>query len=444
MRSLSGWGRYPIVQNEVMIPQNRAQLVEAVQQARQHQIGPFIGRGLGRSYGDSSLAGPSSGAQVLELPALNGLIAFDNTTGILTAEAGISLAELIRVFLPQGWFVPVTPGTKWVTLGGAVASDVHGKNHHHAGSFGDHVLALDLLLGTGEVVTVGRGEHPELFAATIGGMGLTGIILTVTVQLSRMRSSNVQQRTINAPHLDAVLEGFQEHAAAPYSVAWLDTMATGAHLGRSLLMVGTEADDGVLQHAGDAKLTVPFALDHRVLNPLTVKSFNWLYYHKALRPEQSQTVNYDQYFYQLDGVRNWNLIYGGTGFVQYQCVLPQQGGAEALREVLAAVSESRLSSPITVLKQFGAGNQSPLSFPMAGYTLAVDFAAIPASFALMERLDAMVRAASGRLYLTKDARMSVDFFRHSYPRWQEFQQVREQYGALGIFRSAQSERLGLE
>ncbi|MGB3413714.1 MAG: FAD-binding oxidoreductase [Microbacteriaceae bacterium] len=443
---VSGWGRYPRIHGRIVPLPSEPDAAPAIIGVP----GKVIPRGLGRSYGDASLStsGASGAAEsassMLETSQLNSLISFDNNTGILQAGAGLSLAELLSIFVPQGWFVPVSPGTKWVSLGGAIASDIHGKNHHHAGSFGNHVLALDILLGSGELVHASSTEHPELFRATIGGMGLTGLIMSATVQLTRMRSSNIRQLTLKRPHLESVLDGFEEHAAADYSVAWLDTTAGGKNLGRSLLMLGEEANDEQLVAAGSARLQIPIEMPKLVMSPLSVRSFNWLYFHKELRESQSRLIPYDAYYYQLDAVRDWNLLYGKSGLVQYQCALPEQGGREALAELLGAMQAAALGSPITVLKKFGPGNDSPLSFPIAGYTLALDFVANAKSFALMDHFDQIVEAHGGRLYLSKDARMSELFFKRSYPKWEDFQRIREEYGALGKFASAQSERLGLE
>lgn len=427
---ISGWGRYPIVDATVEHPP----FLSAVSVGDR----PVIPRGLGRSYGDSAI-----GADVIDITALDRLQSFDDETGTLVAESGFTIDEMLRVFVPRGWFPPVTPGTRFVTLGGAIGADVHGKNHHVAGSIGDHVLWMEILLGDGRIVTASREENADLFIATIGGMGLTGIILTVALRLQRVTSSRIEQVTVKAPNLDAALEAFEEHKSATYSVAWIDCIAAGRQLGRSILTVGEHADDGVLATRGPGPLVVPFDAPNWALNPVTMRAFNSVYYAKELKPLAHATVPFESFFYPLDGIREWNRAYGRRGFVQYQFVIPLTAGRTALTHILKRIAESRMGSTLAVLKVFGAGNDSPLSFPEPGYTLALDFAVSPAAFALMDELDRLVLDYGGRHYLAKDSRMSADTFRAGYPQWEEFEQVRNRYRAIGAFASTQSRRLEL-
>jgi len=400
--------------------------------------GAVTPRGLGRSYGDSAL-----GDRVLELTGLDHFIAFDAATGSLTCEAGVSLAEVLAAFVPRGWFLPVTPGTKYVTVGGAVASDVHGKNHHKDGTFGDHVTSLRLMVASGEVLDVSRESHPELFHATCGGMGLTGVILEVTFRLKRVRSRFVDETVIKAPTLDAAIEAFDEHGSATYSVGWIDLVASGRRLGRSLVMVGEHADDGNLAgRRGGPMAAVPLEMPGALLNPLSVKAFNTLYYERIRGTVTQHRVGYEPYFYPLDKLADWNKLYGRAGFLQYQFAVPFSGRA-ALQEAVRRITEARLASPLAVLKVFGPANDNLLSFPMAGYTLALDFKVDDRALRLCDELDRLVLGAGGRVYLTKDARMSAATLRASYPRLEEFEKVRREYGAEGVFTSAQWKRWGL-
>jgi decaprenylphospho-beta-D-ribofuranose 2-oxidase len=431
---LHGWGRHPRVQAEVVSPGSRLQAAQALAEP-----GALIARGLGRSYGDSSLA-----PRVLAMRPWDRFRAFDAATGLLECDAGVSLKEILDTFVPRGWFLPVTPGTRYVTVGGAIAADVHGKNHHLDGSFSRHVDRIELLLGSGETLSIGPTAHPELFEATCGGMGLTGVVLAASLRLQRIASSEIVQTTHKLPRLEAALEAFEQHASARYSVAWIDCLSSGRDLGRSLLTLGDHAPDGPLRAATKAPLPVPFDTPAALLNPLTMRAFNALYYGRVRRSGETRRVPFEPFFYPLDALANWNRLYGKPGFLQYQFVLPKAGGAAGMREILQRISASGRGSFLAVLKAFGPGNRAPLSFPLEGYTLALDFKAEPAVFALLDQLDPIVLAHGGRLYLAKDARMSAATFQQSYPRWAEFEAVRARHHAIGHFASAQSRRLGLQ
>ncbi|MFS2004731.1 FAD-dependent oxidoreductase [Duganella sp. CT11-25] len=429
---IHGWGRYPVAEARVLAPSTAGQLATALAGADQ----PLIARGLGRSYGDSALA-----PLVLDNTPRHLLLGFDEGSGVLRCEAGATLADLLDVLLPRGWFPPVTPGTKFVTVGGAVASDVHGKNHHLDGCFSAHVLALELMLADGGVLRCSRSEHPELFRATCGGMGLTGVIVAVTLQMRRVASAYIDQTTVRAGSLAEVLELFEMHRAATYSVAWIDCLARGASLGRSLLMLGEHAAEGGLAPLPRRSRTLPVDLPPQLLNRYSIAAFNALYFNKPRSAQQR--VHYEPYFYPLDGLLHWNRLYGKAGFVQYQFVIPRAAGAAPLAAILERIAAAGRGSFLAVLKTFGPANDNYLSFPVEGYTLALDFKLEPGLFAMLDALDAMVLAAGGRLYLAKDARMSAATFQQSYPQHTQFQQVRRQYGALGAFASCQSNRLGL-
>lgn len=430
-----GWGRYPVVDAEIRSPSTRSAATALLASSTS-----LIPRGMGRSYGDSALAD-----RIVGTAHLNLLSDFDASSGTLRCGAGTTLADLLDVFLPRGWFLPVTPGTKFVSVGGAIASDVHGKNHHVDGCFSEFLDSFDLLLASGDIVNCSRERHEDLFRATCGGMGLTGMIIDVTLRLRRVGSAFIEQTTLKARNLDEAFALFDAHRNATYSVAWIDCVAQGdSRMGRSLVMLGEHAAQGALTVHSKSPMTVPVDMPAALLNRFSISAFNALYYHRV-RADRSRTlIRYDPYFYPLDGILHWNRLYGKRGFVQYQFVLPKPAGVMGMRTILRAIAASGRGSFLAVLKAFGAENANLLSFPMEGYTLALDFKLDDGLFPLLDELDAMVLDHGGRIYLSKDARMSAQTFRKSYPRWEAFQSTRAQYGALGKFASRQSQRLGLE
>jgi FAD/FMN-containing dehydrogenase len=404
-----------------------------------------IARGNGRSYGDASL----NAAATIDVRRLDHLIAFDPATGLLTCEGGVLLAEVIDAMLPRGWFPPVTPGTKLVTIGGMIASDVHGKNHHGAGSFCDHVEWIDLAVGGGEALRCSPGEHADLFAATCGGMGLTGVILCACFRLLKVESAAVRQRTIRAPTLAHAFEHFEESLDWTYSVGWIDCLASGRELGRSAILLGEHARAEELPATRQAPLAwtpprarrVPLDFPPMTLTRTSVRLFNRVYY-AAQRPGDA-IVEFDPYFYPLDAIHNWNRIYGRRGFVQYQCVLPLAASEAGMTRLLTEISARGQASFLAVLKRMGPQSFGLLSFPMEGYTLALDFPVNPSNLALLDRLDAITAEHGGRVYLAKDARTSARAFAAGYPRLNEFRTVRARYGLDHRFSSLLSRRLEL-
>lgn len=431
---IHGWGRYPSIQADTVFPRNQRELTENVA-----AFESLIARGFGRSYGDSSLA-----HHVLSTRNLNRFIGFDPPTGNLTCSAGVSLADILEIFVPRGWFLPVTPGTRYVSVGGAIASDVHGKNHHLDGTFCQHINEIQLLLGNGEQIAASPRQNSDLFYATCGGMGLTGIILSATIQLRPIYSSQILETTIKIENLNAVLDALDSHSEATYSVAWIDCLAKGKDLGRSLLMLGEHAEVGGFRIANSKPISIPISMPGCALNRMTIRTFNALYYRRVRQLQQKRLVHYEPFFYPLDRITNWNRLYGKAGFTQYQFVLPKESGRQGMMSILSKIAVSGMGSFLAVLKAFGEGNSNYLSFPMKGYTLALDFKAEPAVFKLLSELDRLVLDFGGRIYLTKDARMTEETFKASYVNWQDFQEVRERYHALGKFSSLQSERLGLK
>jgi FAD/FMN-containing dehydrogenase len=429
--NLSSWGLYPHLQAQHLS-------LPSVLKKSQALTAPCIARGLGRSYGDSALA-----AQVVDCRELRLFEAFDASSGALTCQAGVSLFEVLRFFVPKGWFLPVTPGTQYVTIGGAIASDVHGKNHHGVGCFSAHIDWLELLLANGDLITCSATQHRDLFLATCGGMGLTGIIVRACLRLQPIASSSIEQTTYKAADLQHALQLFEQHQHTTYSVAWIDCLASGAALGRSLLMIGEHAEHGALIPGTAPRLSVPCYAPGFLLNRFSIQAFNHLYYQRVRAAVSQQHLHYQPFFYPLDGIAHWNRLYGKGGFTQYQFVVPKSAGIEGIRAMLSRISASKKGSFLAVLKTFGAANQNFLSFPIEGYTLALDFKLEPDLFKQLNDWDALLLELGGRVYLTKDVRMSEQTFKQSYPQWTQFADVRARYGAAGVFESLQSKRLGL-
>ncbi len=429
---LSGWGRYPRVECRVSHPQTISDLSCLVANNE------VIARGNGRAYGDSAV----NSGQTIDMRGFHQLLAFDSEKGTLTAGAGVQLRDIMETFAPRGWFLPVTPGTSYATLGGAIASDVHGKNHHKAGTFGQHVEAVTMMLGTGDIVTISPTQLPDLFHATCAGMGLTAIILSATIKLIPIRSNLIRQTTIKAGSLEQVAEQFDAHASATYSVAWIDCLASGASLGRSVLFLGEHEEEEGFEPDVSERLIVPLDAPTALFNTWTVKAFNQLYYARA-RHGKTQRIPLCKYFYPLDAIGDWNRLYGKEGFVQYQFVVPRMDGVKNMRTILDEISRAGAGSFLAVLKLFGGQNANLLSFPMAGYTLALDFKMCEVTRTLLKKLDDMVVGMGGRIYAAKDALMSERTFKASYPNVERFEAVREAYGAIGKFSSEQSRRLGL-
>jgi FAD/FMN-containing dehydrogenase len=438
---LAGWGRYPVHETCLHAPRTEAALLELIQQ------GGLIARGNGRSYGDSAV----SRRNTVHMRHFNRMVAFDPTSGQLTAEAGVLLGDVITAFLPRGWFPWVTPGTKFVTLGGMVAADVHGKNHHCYGSFGHCVDWIDVIGADGRTLRCSRQQNTELFDWTIGGMGLTGVILRVAFRLRRVETAWVRQFTIPAANLDAAMAVFEREQNTTYSVAWIDCLRSGGGLGRSLVMLGEHAR--LEELSGDQrqrpfgarirrKLTVPINAPSGLLNSVTVRTFNGLYYWNGTRKAGTRLVDWDSYFYPLDAIPGWNRIYGRKGFAQFQCVLPLESSRAGLGALLELTSRAAAGSFLAVLKRFGA-QQSRFSFPMEGYTLALDFPVNRDTLALMTALDGITIEHGGRIYLAKDSRMTAEMLRSSDPRTEHFIRMRDGAGLRASFQSQQSQRLAL-
>jgi decaprenylphospho-beta-D-ribofuranose 2-oxidase len=438
---LSGWGRYPTAECRFIEARGEAGVPAAVL-----SHASLIARGNGRAYGDCALNPDAT----LGLLQQDRLISFDAQSGLLSCEAGTLLSDIIEAFAPRGWFPPVTPGTKYVTVGGMIAADVHGKNHHRLGSFGGHVESLDLALADGSVAHCSAGENAELFAATRGGMGLTGIILKASFRLIPIETAWIRQETLRASNLDAAMVLFEDSKDWTYSVAWIDCLSRGANMGRSIFFRGEHArlDELPESRRGapyDSSTKrgwrVPFDMPGLLLNRWSVSAFNAIYYH-ANRPG-SRLVDFDTFFYPLDGIRDWNRVYGRAGLIQYQCVLPKPVSRQGLGALLGRIAASGAGSFLSVLKLFGP-QQGLMSFPMEGYTLALDFHAGDAAvLALLDELDSIVADLGGRIYLAKDARASARMIERGYPNLARFKAIRAKADPKRRFASLQSQRLGL-
>jgi decaprenylphospho-beta-D-ribofuranose 2-oxidase len=443
---LSGWGRYPTAQSEVYRPEKVAELAAVIAA----DSAPLIARGAGRAYGDAAI---NAGGRVARIERLNRMLAFDPSTAILRAEAGVTIAEIIDVFLTRGFFPPVTPGTRFVTLGGSIAADVHGKNHHRDSSLAAHVRGFDLMLASGEVRRCSREENAQLFWATVGGMGLTGVILEVELRLRPIESAWIKGELIRAANVDEAIEAFERaDRDYGYSVAWIDCARGGAALGRSVLNVGNfAARDGLPRRLAQEPYrtpprirgAVPFNLPHFALNSLSVRAFNLLYYATHRGTRVPALFDYESFFYPLDSIRNWNRIYGRSGFVQYQCVWPPAESRAGLVETLEAIAKSRRASFLAVLKKFGA-QDGMLSFPMPGYTLALDFPVADGLFDFLDRLDDAVLRRGGRVYLAKDARLRPETFRAMYPNLAKWQSAKALADPDNRFSSSLSRRLRMD
>ncbi|NRB81186.1 MAG: FAD-binding oxidoreductase [Saccharospirillaceae bacterium] len=430
--TIKSWGNYPSAETEQFF-------ARYIVDVRKHILSndELIARGQARSYGDSSHANTT-----LNTTHLNQYINFDQHSGLLTCFAGTTLENILNTFVPKGWTLIITPGTKYVTVAGAIASDVHGKNHHIQGCFSQCIQQITLMLANGELIECSPVKNTELFQATCSGMGLTGVIISATIKLQKTKTSYFSQDTIKAKNIEQALKIFEQKQDSDYHVAWIDCLATGDQLGRSIVMCAKTANKQQLKLHKSAKLNVPMFMPNLTMNRFSIAAFNALYFNKA-KDNQNQIVHYESFYYPLDGLKNWNRLYGKNGFVQYQFVVPKQNGLEALTLILEKISNSKQGSCLTVLKELGPENENYLSFPIKGYTLALDFKVSPTIWGLLDELDELVLKYGGKIYLCKDARMSEQTFKQCYPNWTKLQKVREKFGSLQKFNSNQSNRLGL-
>lgn len=433
---VSGWGRFPKTTAEILEPVDSPSLKKLV--LAQKKSESMICRGAGKSYGDSSLA-----EKILSSRFLDDFLALDEDAKSIRCGAGVSLDDILKLCIPRGWFPKVLPGTRFVSVGGAIAADIHGKNHHRDGSFCDHLQNLSLMLASGEVVSCSEKENPELFHASCGGMGLTGVIMDATILLNEISSTSIKQRSLVANNLQQCFELLEENNDSKYSVAWLDCLARGDQLGRSLVFLGEHEEDGELQYKSRKGPGIPFSTPALFLNRITMSGFNQAYFRLKKKVKPEAAMHYDRYFFPLDNIGNWNRLYGSKGFLQYQFVIPGDAALEGITQVLKKASDAGKGSFLSVLKKLGMQNKNLLSFPKPGYTLALDFKREKSLFPLLDELDAIISGHGGRIYLAKDARMSEAVFKAGYPDWEKFLQLKQSVDPSGTFASLQSSRLGL-
>ncbi|MFM7035771.1 MAG: FAD-binding protein [Planctomycetia bacterium] len=445
-RNLSGWGRHPWINCHTEYAASPSDAATKLHSAGNASV---IARGLGRAYGDAAAI---EGGTVINATKLDCLQSFDHESGTLRCEAGVSLQQIIDVFLPRGWFLPTTPGTKFVTVGGAIAADIHGKNHHRVGSFGEFVDEFRLLTASGAILRCSRSENPEIFYATIGGMGLTGIILDAAFRLTRVDSAWIEVDYTKTRNLDHTFEAFQAgDQCHEHSVAWVDCVATGDSLGRGVVMQGNhalrgsipgKAVDHPLQLPKKRAASVPFAPPFSLLNRWSVRAFNNAFYWK--HSDGKTIVDLDTFFYPLDSVANWNRLYGRSGFIQYQAFFPRTTSQQGLRELLSRVAASGSASFLAVLKSCGKADGGLLSYLEPGHTLALDLPYHPRHTpALCRDLDEILLRHGGRLYLAKDSMASAQTIRAMYPRLPEFLKIKREIDPAGRFVSSLAKRLGL-
>jgi decaprenylphospho-beta-D-ribofuranose 2-oxidase len=441
-KQLSGWGANLRVDCAVTEPAAMPDVAKSI------DLSGTISRGLGRSYGDCAV---NAGGQVLRTTSIDRLLSFDETTGVLVCEAGASLESIIAVFAPHGWFPMITPGTKFVTVGGCIANDIHGKAHHAQGCFVTCVDSMTVLLASGDVVTASRTENPDLFWATFGGMGLLGVILTATIRLRKIETTYFHQKSIKARNLEEMMQALDENDHAyPYSVATLDVFATGAELGRGVLTVGDHVTlnqlppnlaGDPLMVSGPPKITVPFELPDFTLNPLSMRLVNAVI--QKIQSSAAPIGHYESFFYPLDKIAEWNRGYGRRGFTQYQFVIPFAEGQREMRKILGVILSSGQLPFLNVLKRLGKESGGTLSFPREGYTFAIDFPIREQTEALLQRLDAMVIDAGGRIYLGKDSFISAANFRTMYPEVDDWLAIKTKYDPSNVFTSNLGRRVGL-
>ena len=440
--TIAGWGNFPWLKTKISILNSLSVAEKLVAEPT-----TIIARGLGRSYGDQAINERGITAVTTQL---NKFIAFDSQNGILCCEAGVILDEIITHFAPRGWFPSICPGTKFVTIGGAIANDIHGKAHHVDGSFVNCVLSFDTLLANGTIATASRTENSDLFWASFGGLGLLGIIVSATIQLRKIETTFFKQKAIKTKNLDQLLDAIDEaDKTYNYSVAWIDSMVTGKNLGRGVLTIGNAALladlppnllANPLQIGKKAKIKLPLYFPEFALNNITVRLVNEVInFTQANSPKIS---HYEKFFFPLDAIHDWNKGYGKRGFIQYQFVIPEENGRKNIRTVLEKISASGCVPFLNVLKKFGA-QQGQMSFPFQGYTFAIDFPVTPSLKSFTKELDKLVLSFGGRIYLGKDAMLDQKTFEAMYPQAEEWKKTKQKYDPDNKFQSAIGQRLGL-
>lgn len=418
MERVSNWGRYPKIQTNIIEERNYNELCHIVSNSKD-----VIARGNGRCYGDSSL----NENLIISTLKLNKILFFDTKEKKIKAEAGVTIKEILEVIVPKGFFLPITPGTKYVTLGGAVASNIHGKNHHKDGAFGEYVENIEIINENGEIIQCSRILNKELFSKSIGGMGLTGVIITITLKLIRIETAYIKQKAIKINGMDQLFDKLEEYGKYTYSVAWIDCASSSNKSRKSLLLLGEHVfleelpinnKNNPLKVHKNKSINIPFSLPSMILNKYSVKIFNYLYYNKNLRRNSLSLLHYDDFFYPLDKINNWNRVYGRNGFTQFQFIMPFANGKAGIKDILNEIARSSSISTLGILKIMGDASEycSPISFPKPGYTFALDFKLNKKNFYLINSLHKIVLENKGNIYLTKDALIEKTDYEKMYDK----------------------------
>jgi len=437
MNKISGWGRCPKYDVNEVFPDSEKDLLDILSK----NPNSFIARGNGRSYGDSSI----NKELTISMTKMNKFLSWDSTNGILVAEAGALISDIIEFLMPQGWFPTVSPGTKYITLGGAIASDIHGKNHHLEGSFGRHVNWIEIVNDQNKIIRCSPNENVNIFNWTIGGMGLTGVITKCSIKLRKIETGWISQKVIANDNLENTLNSFYENNHYLYSVAWIDCLSDKKNFGRSILILGDHVKKNKLLKTQEIfpkikkqLISFPFEMPSFFLNNFFVSIYNNIYYHLNKR-KQTSLISWDNYFYPLDSIKNWNKMYGRNGFFQFQCVIPLESSKEAYTKMLRLIQKESSGSFLAVLKKFGSGNEY-FSFPEDGFTLALDFKNSDRNIKTASKLSKIVSEYNGSIYLAKDSLLQSIEFKKIYGKNKisEFQQFKNIHCS-----SMQSQRLGL-
>lgn len=427
---LSGWGNNIKIDSTVSLAKSPKEAYECFSNS-------VICRGMGRSYGDSSLH-----KNVICTSYFNNVVSFDTDNGIIEVESGVLVSTLLENIIPKGWFLPVTPGTSRVSIGGLIASDIHGKNHHINGCISDHIISFDIMVGSGEIITASRLLNFDLFRATCGGMGLTGLIIKATIKLKKISSTYINKSIKHFNNLNTLITEFEFCKDSEYRLAWLDINKSKCIQSKSIFISGNHSDiSDRLIIKNNRSYNANYLLENSV-NIYSSTLFNKIYYLSSFI-KRTRKSDFYSFFYPLDIINNWNKLYGKSGLIQLQFVLPQEDALKNIISILSELSRRGEHSNLTVMKFFGSENNNFISFPKRGITLALDFKATIETVKNLEYIHKMIVNYNGRVYLTKDSIMTKDIFQNSYPLWEDFEKVRNKYHAIGIFESLQSRRIGL-
>jgi FAD/FMN-containing dehydrogenase len=432
--NLSGWGNNINVNSNIYLPKNNDDITNLYKKGIALNS---ITRGLGRSYGDSSLDN-----SIISLKNYEKYIKFDNELGTLECSSNYSLNEILKLIVKKGWFFNVTPGSKFITIGGAIASDVHGKNHHLDGSFCDYIFSFKIITSQGILYNCSKEENLELFQASCGGMGLTGIIVSAKIKLLKIKSKIINTEIIKTKNLEQTIKNFKKFNANKYIVAWIDALAKNEHMGRSVIFIGNHSDEGDLNFFEKIKFSIPKIFPGFLLNKYIIKAFNKFYYfiHKNNK-KIKQSLN--NFFYPLDSIGSWNNLYGKEGFIQIQILITEKNFEEVICKTLEFFQKKKQFSFLTTLKELGIGNENYLSFPSKGYTLTLDLKMNSNLKTIYEEFELLLAQYKTKVYLTKDSFMSKKYFEDTYKKLNKFKEIKNKYDPLNVIKSFQSRRLGL-